>query len=747
MQESTPGPHSNTTASETKNDVSGAEKIPTTSEDERKESNLDYSSNTQSNVENPDFHTPTNHRSDLELDHDEVRGQRGLENSSVDENESANYSDQGDDHSSDEDYEPDYREVPLAPTDQVPGEPGPLYAIEPPHTNSPQFQNIQLPEHFRRYSSDTAGQLPLPPWANPNWQGLHSPDLNSFSFPLQFPQQTAHVPSRSDSSSQDTPQPLHPHLRPPYQPPLSSPLHQPFHSIPGSSSRPPHQRRQSGPILTDLSFDDLPGAGANTPRFVGRRRTSSNTNTPYSRALPQPSSRRRHMRSHSRQRSMHIDMLDELIFPSSRPGSRHHRNYSQASSVYDSDSDSQSVGDHQESIGSNHRRHRPSSSRVSMGVSSGLPKSLVELHDRANAHQFPSIHSIMVFDKDDPGQYRPLNFADEKGRMTTDFWKEQSTVCLIITIRDDNPRRRDSDRNLHLVTRRLDNNLINGTKLLNAAGVTRGRRDGILKAEKERHVVRTGGMGYKGVWIPFERALELAKQLGVLDTLYPIFLADLRQIFRIPENYARLMQVIRGGVKITAQLRWWLESMNKPQTFSPGYHFYDQDANPLAVEEFVGLNPQDENFMPMTEEEVHGQNENEEEGEEEEERVEPHFDAISPHLLRNPEDTHAREDPDLDYSIEIPPILVPETTSQPIPGASNAGPSTGELATASSSSGVHRGDFSLRGSRQVNPSEFMQPPIAQYTEYLRHAYQSYEPRPRDQRFFISEGDETDTEYE
>lgn len=47
---------------------------------------------------------------------------------------------------------------------------------------------------------------------------------------------------------------------------------------------------------------------------------------------------------------------------------------------------------------------------------------------------------------------------------------------------------------------RSDNHMINGTKLLNVAGMTRGRRDGILKSEKVRHVVKIGPMHLKGVW-------------------------------------------------------------------------------------------------------------------------------------------------------------------------------------------------------------------------------------------------------
>lgn len=55
-----------------------------------------------------------------------------------------------------------------------------------------------------------------------------------------------------------------------------------------------------------------------------------------------------------------------------------------------------------------------------------------------------------------------------------------------------------------------DNHMINGTKLLNVAGMTRGRRDGILKSEKTKHVVKIGPMHLKGVWyIPLPPNLPL----------------------------------------------------------------------------------------------------------------------------------------------------------------------------------------------------------------------------------------------
>jgi hypothetical protein len=46
----------------------------------------------------------------------------------------------------------------------------------------------------------------------------------------------------------------------------------------------------------------------------------------------------------------------------------------------------------------------------------------------------------------------------------------------------------------------LDNDMVNGTKLLNVAGMSRGKRDGILKNEKGRVVVKVGAMHLKGVW-------------------------------------------------------------------------------------------------------------------------------------------------------------------------------------------------------------------------------------------------------
>lgn len=42
--------------------------------------------------------------------------------------------------------------------------------------------------------------------------------------------------------------------------------------------------------------------------------------------------------------------------------------------------------------------------------------------------------------------------------------------------------------------------LVNGTKLLNCTNMTRGRRDGILKNERSRTVIKVGSHALKGVW-------------------------------------------------------------------------------------------------------------------------------------------------------------------------------------------------------------------------------------------------------
>ncbi|KTW30048.1 uncharacterized protein T551_01992 [Pneumocystis jirovecii RU7] len=127
-----------------------------------------------------------------------------------------------------------------------------------------------------------------------------------------------------------------------------------------------------------------------------------------------------------------------------------------------------------------------------------------------------------------------------------------------------------------------DNDMINGTKLLNVAGMSRGKRDGILKGEKIRSVVKIGAMHLKGVcaiaapwWsicscrksafsacllrfcslffaysmcrIPFERALEFANKERITDLLYPLFVMNIKLFLYHPTNYARTTAVMAAA--------------------------------------------------------------------------------------------------------------------------------------------------------------------------------------------------------
>jgi len=86
---------------------------------------------------------------------------------------------------------------------------------------------------------------------------------------------------------------------------------------------------------------------------------------------------------------------------------------------------------------------------------------------------------------DTTGQIAPPGI---KPTVTATLWEDEGSLCFQVEVKG------------VCVARREDNHFINGTKLLNVAGMTRGRRDGILKSEKTRHVVKIGPVHLKGVW-------------------------------------------------------------------------------------------------------------------------------------------------------------------------------------------------------------------------------------------------------
>ncbi|KAF2194689.1 DNA-binding domain of Mlu1-box binding protein MBP1, partial [Zopfia rhizophila CBS 207.26] len=98
-----------------------------------------------------------------------------------------------------------------------------------------------------------------------------------------------------------------------------------------------------------------------------------------------------------------------------------------------------------------------------------------------------------------------------KPKVTATLWEEEQAVCFRVEV------------NGVCVGRREDNHMFNGTTLLEVAGMTHEDRDTILRAEKNRHMAKVGPEHLKGVWIPYDRALEFANQNGITEDLYPLF--------------------------------------------------------------------------------------------------------------------------------------------------------------------------------------------------------------------------------
>ena len=102
---------------------------------------------------------------------------------------------------------------------------------------------------------------------------------------------------------------------------------------------------------------------------------------------------------------------------------------------------------------------------------------------------------------DTTGQVAP---PDTRPKVSATLWEDEGTLCYQIEAGGICVARRDGSYTLSKCCSDAyclaDNHMVNGTKLLNVAGMTRGRRDGILKSEKSRSVVKIGPMHLKGVW-------------------------------------------------------------------------------------------------------------------------------------------------------------------------------------------------------------------------------------------------------
>ncbi|KAB8303064.1 hypothetical protein EYC80_004517 [Monilinia laxa] len=178
---------------------------------------------------------------------------------------------------------------------------------------------------------------------------------------------------------------------------------------------------------------------------------------------------------------------------------------------------------------------------------------------------------------DQTGQVAPPGM---KPRVTATLWEDEGSLCFQVEAKG------------VCVARREDNHMINGTKLLNVAGMTRGRRDGILKSEKMRHVVKIGPMHLKGVWIPFERALDFANKEKITELLYPLFVHNIGALLYHPTNQTRTNAVMAAAERRKNEQN----QMRNPQAPGPQHQLAPhpnwpnqsmgnvQGTNPLSID-------------------------------------------------------------------------------------------------------------------------------------------------------------------
>lgn len=152
-------------------------------------------------------------------------------------------------------------------------------------------------------------------------------------------------------------------------------------------------------------------------------------------------------------------------------------------------------------------------------------------------------------------------------RLTTSPWDDQGTFCYQVDVKG------------QCVARRGDSDAINGTKLLNVVGLTRGKRDGILKNQKGRVVQRVGHSHLKGVWIPFSNAQELAEKYNIADLLFPLLEADIKPYLNPMDSHLRSRHAFAtANAQAPPQSAYYQQSpyawggqVNPSDHFSPHY--------------------------------------------------------------------------------------------------------------------------------------------------------------------------------
>lgn len=131
----------------------------------------------------------------------------------------------------------------------------------------------------------------------------------------------------------------------------------------------------------------------------------------------------------------------------------------------------------------------------------------------------PYLEELDVFDHSGQSKSEIM-----KPRVKATVWKDESSPCFEVNAKG------------VCVARRQDNNMINATQLLNVTGMSKDCSDDILQKEEVVHVVKNGPMHLKGVWLPFDRALDIANKEKITEELYPLFEHDIESLLDHQKN-------------------------------------------------------------------------------------------------------------------------------------------------------------------------------------------------------------------
>lgn len=161
--------------------------------------------------------------------------------------------------------------------------------------------------------------------------------------------------------------------------------------------------------------------------------------------------------------------------------------------------------------------------------------------------QQPGMVRSFPIGMDTTGQIAPPGV---KPRVTSTLWEDEGTLCFQVEARGVR------------VARRKDNNMINGTQLVNVGGMESDLRTNFrLYSEEVKYVVDTGPAYLQGIWIPFERALDFANKEKITEELYPLFAHNIGTLVYHPTNQMRTNQAIAA-----VETRPQTPSRSKPET-------------------------------------------------------------------------------------------------------------------------------------------------------------------------------------